>query len=238
MGLIIYIISAFVIVLTTLSLLSSLFPLQANASVVLPNQDEEEQEIFLTLYDNSTFMPLTSGEGNQVSVFVNYEVHDDSIAGQRINAVMEVFAPNGTLIKTSSYPDGFIAQSSGGVEGLETTLKDKSIQSVTANVRFTDAAKIQIISNNISANLDLKGQITTTTGTTGGGGQGGAEGEDEGTFEAEGEEATAEEMTPQPPSQGDGGTSENTDEDEEEDGVEAESEAEEETSLDIPSSFG
>jgi hypothetical protein len=234
MRLIIYIISAFVIVIATLSLLSSLFPLQANATVVLPNQDEE-QEIFLTLFENSTFMPLTSGEGNQVSVFVNYEVRDDSIAGQRINAVMEVFAPNGTLIKTSSYPDGFIAQSSGGVEGLETTLKDKSIQSVTANVRFTDAAKIQIISNNISANLDLKGQITTTTETTGGGGQGGA-GEDEGTFEAEGEEATAEEMTPQPPSQGDGGTSEDTDEDEE-DGVEAESEAEEETSLDIPS-FG
>jgi hypothetical protein len=235
--LITYIISAFVIVvITTLSLLS-LFPLQANASVVLPNQDEEEeQEIFLTLFENSTFMPLTSGEGNQVSVFVNYEVRDDSIAGQRINAVMEVFAPNGTLIKTSSYPDGFIAQSSGGVEGLETTLKDKSIQSVTANVRFTDAAKTQIISNNITANLDLKGQTTTTTETTGGEGQGA--GEDEGTFEAEGGgEATTEEMIPQPPSQGDGGTSEEDTDADEEDVDEAES-GEEATSLDIPSSFG
>jgi len=234
--LIIYIISAFVIVvITTLSLLS-LFPLQANASVVLSNQDEEEeQKIFLTLSENSTFMPLTSGEGNQVSVFVNYEVRDDSIAGQRINAVMEVFAPNGTLIKTSSYPDGFIAQSSGGVEGLETTLKDKSIQSVTANVRFTDAAKTQIISNNITANLDLKGQTTTTTETTGG--EEGA-GEDEGTFEAEGEEATTEEMIPQPPSQGDGGTSEEDTDADEEDVDEAESEGEEATSLDIPSSFG
>jgi hypothetical protein len=178
-------------------------------------------------------MPLTSGEGNQVSVFVNYEVRDDSIAGQRINAVMEVFAPNGTLIKTSSYLDGFIAQSSGGVEGLETTLKDKSIQSVTANVRFTDAAKIETISNNISASLDLKGQTTTTAGTTEGGGV-----EDEGTFGAEGEEATAEEMIPQPSSQGDEGTSEDTDEDEE-DSVEAESGGGgESTSLDIPSSFG
>jgi hypothetical protein len=235
--LITYIISAFVIVvITTLSLLS-LFPLQANASVVLPNQgEEEEQKIFLTLFENSTFMPLTSGEGNQVSVFVNYEVRDDSIAGQRINAVMEVFAPNGTLIKTSSYPNGFIAQSSGGVEGLETTLKDKSIQSVTANVRFTDAAKTQIISNNITASLDLKGQTTTTTETTGGEGQGA--GEDEGTFEAEGEEATTEEMIPQPPSQGDGGTSEEDTDADEEDVGEGESGGEEATSLDIPSSFG
>jgi hypothetical protein len=67
MQLTIFIISACIItVITTLSLLS-LFPLQGNASVVLPDQGEEEEEIFLTLYENSTLMPLTSGEGNQVS---------------------------------------------------------------------------------------------------------------------------------------------------------------------------
>jgi hypothetical protein len=47
---------------------------------------------------------------------------------------MEVYAPNGSLIRTSSYPNGFIVQSSGGVEGLETTIRDPTIQSVTAMI--------------------------------------------------------------------------------------------------------
>src|SRR5829696_10067894 len=81
------------------------------------------QEITLTLH-NSSFGSLSSGGGNQVSVFASYELNDDSIAGQTINAAMEVYTPNETLIRTSSYPNGFVAQSSGGVEGLETTIRD------------------------------------------------------------------------------------------------------------------
>ena len=45
------------------------------------------QEITLTLH-NSSFGSLSSGGGNQVSVFASYELNDDSIAGQTINAVM------------------------------------------------------------------------------------------------------------------------------------------------------
>jgi hypothetical protein len=66
------------------------------------------QKIILTLH-NSSFGSLTSGGENQVSVFVNYQLNDNSISGRSINAVMDVYAPNGTLIRTSSYPNGFIA---------------------------------------------------------------------------------------------------------------------------------
>ena len=90
------------------------------------------REVTLTLH-NSSFGSLTSGGGDQVSVFANYKLNDNSIAGQAINAVMEVYAPNGTLIRTSSYPDGFTALSQGGVEGLETTIRDPAVKSVTAN---------------------------------------------------------------------------------------------------------
>jgi hypothetical protein len=124
------------------------------------------QEITLTLH-NSSFGSLSSGSGNQVSVFASYELNDNSIAGQTINAVMEVYAPNGSLIRTSSYPDGFIAQSSGGVEGLETTIRDPTIQSVTANVTFRDLDKTAILSNDLKVNLDLDGGSTTSTATTG-----------------------------------------------------------------------
>src|ERR671910_869031 len=113
------------------------------------------QEVTLTLY-NSSFGSLTAGGGNQVSVFASYEINDDSIAGQTINAVMEVYAPNETLIRTSSYPEGFVAQSSGGVEGLETTIRDPILQSVTANVTFRNSDKTAVLSNDLRVNLNLE----------------------------------------------------------------------------------
>ena len=124
------------------------------------------QEITLTLY-NSSFGSLTSGGGNQVSVFANYKLNDDSIAGQTVNAVMEVYAPNGTLIRTSSYPEGFVAQSSGGVEGLETTIRDTTLQSVTANVTFRSADKTEPLSNSLRVNLNVseEGTAASTTET-------------------------------------------------------------------------
>jgi hypothetical protein len=122
------------------------------------------QEITLTLY-NSSFGSLTSGGGNQVSVFANYKLNDDSIAGQTVNAVMEVYAPNGTLIRTSSYPEGFVAQSSGGVEGLETTIRDTTLQSVTANVTFRSADKTEPLSNSLRVNLNV-GEEGTAASTT------------------------------------------------------------------------
>ncbi len=121
------------------------------------------QEIALTLH-NSSFGSLTSGAGNQVSIFANYELNDRSLAGQPINAVMDVYAPNGTLIKTSSYPDGFIAQGTGGIEGLETTISDPLVQSVAANVTFRNLDKTQMLSNSLSVNLNLSEEGAPTPG--------------------------------------------------------------------------
>jgi hypothetical protein len=120
------------------------------------------QEIILTLH-YSSFGSLTSGGGNQVSVFANYQLNDNSISGRSISAVMEVYAPNDTLIRTSSYPNGFIAQSSGGVEGLETTIRDPGVQSVVANVTFRDLNKTAILSNGLRVNLDLAAEGAALT---------------------------------------------------------------------------
>jgi hypothetical protein len=118
---------------------------------VFANQGEE---ITLTLH-NSSFGSLTSGGGNQVSVFAQYTLNDNSITGQTINAVMQVYAPNGTLIRTSSFPNGFVTQASGGIEGLETTIRDRTLQSVTANVTFRDISKSEILSNDLLVDLTL-----------------------------------------------------------------------------------
>ena len=134
----------------------------------IPVFADHGQEITLTLH-NSSYGSLTSGSGNQVSVFAQYALNDNSIAGQTINAVMEVYAPNGTLIRTSSFPDGFVAQGSGGIEGLETTIRDRTLQSVTANVTFRDLTKSEILSNDLLVDLTLaqEGGTPTTPGESG-----------------------------------------------------------------------
>src|SRR5215211_7540632 len=160
------------------------------------------QEITIKLH-NSSFGSLTSGGGNQISAFASYELNDNSIAGQTINAVMEVYAPNGTLIRTSSYPNGFVAQSSGGVEGLETTIKDPTLQSVTANVTFRNSDKTAVLSNDLRVNLNLGEEGTTAPAT-------GVEEESPG-LESESEQVPSPQQPDQESEEGDGAEQEEED---------------------------
>lgn len=112
---------------------------------------------------NSSFSPLTNTDANQIRVNIDYSVEDESLQNQVINAVMAVFAPNGTLLKTTSFPTGFTAQSDGGTETLRTTFQDKSLTSVTANVTLTDATKSRSISNVVTINLDLEETPTVSS---------------------------------------------------------------------------
>jgi hypothetical protein len=52
------------------------------------------------------------------------------------------------------------------VEGLETTIRDTTLQNVTANVTFTSADKTEALSNNLRVNLNL-GEEGTAASTTG-----------------------------------------------------------------------
>ena len=111
-----------------------------------------EQKAFLIL-DYVHFMPLQYA-GNQLIVILNYTTHDPSIIGQMINAVMRVYAPDGTLIKTSSFPSGFSANNSGTTR-LATTLTGYDIQNVKINVKLTNAAKKETISNELTTGVWL-----------------------------------------------------------------------------------
>ena len=114
---------------------------------------------------NSSFVPLTNTDANQIRVGVEYTIEDESIENEMINAVMKVYAPNGSLIRTTSIPSGFTAQGDGGVEVLKTTFLDKSIQSILANITFTDLTKKVPISNVIAVNLDLEEPPASTAVT-------------------------------------------------------------------------
>lgn len=116
---------------------------------------------------NSSFVPLTNTDANQVRVGIEYTIEDESIENEMINAVMKVYAPNGSLIRTTSIPSGFTAQGDGGVEILKTTFLDKSMQSILANITFTDSTKKVPVSNIITVNLDLEEPpASTATATT------------------------------------------------------------------------
>ncbi|MFN2434364.1 MAG: hypothetical protein ABR515_03215 [Nitrososphaeraceae archaeon] len=115
---------------------------------------------------NSSFVPLTNTDANQVRVGVEYTIEDESIENEKINAVMKVYAPNGSLIRTTSIPSGFTAQSNGNEEVLKTTFTDKLMQSILANVTFTDLTKRTPVSNVLTVNLDLEeAPVSASTAT-------------------------------------------------------------------------
>src|SRR6266487_400041 len=106
------------------------------------------------------FLPLTgNNQSNQVKVVVNYSVTDPSIINQNMNAIMRVYTPDRTLIRTSSFSNGFIINSTSGQTQLATTLTNNTVKNVKADVIFTDAEKNANFSNQLNVNLNLGQKI-------------------------------------------------------------------------------
>ena len=82
----------------------------------------DEKGITLTL-EKSSFAPLSTVHGNQLSVSVKYEVNDKSLANQKINGLMKIYSTNGILIHSTSFPAGFDAKKKGGEEELRLQLE-------------------------------------------------------------------------------------------------------------------
>ena len=108
----------------------------------------------------STFVPLTNTDANQVRVNVEYMLENEKMQNQIVSAVMEVYSHNGTLIRTST-ASGFAVQSEGGEQVLRTTIHDKSLQSVSIKIVFTDLTKKIPLSNAITDELKLEEGSTT-----------------------------------------------------------------------------
>ena len=72
--------------------------------------------------ENASYVQLNN-TASKLNVLVNYDVENKTLQDERINGVMKVYASNGTLVKYSSFPDGFLANETGVVE-FKTTLKE------------------------------------------------------------------------------------------------------------------
>ena len=68
---------------------------------------------------------------------------------------MKIYSANGTLIHSTSFPEGFEAKKKGGVEEIKTTIGDPTLDEVIANLTFTDLKKTETLSNTVTTKLVL-----------------------------------------------------------------------------------
>jgi len=115
---------------------------------------------------SATALPLVNSEGNQVKLLLNYSMGSDSLLGQKINAVMGIYDRiNGTLIKLSSFPDGFILNNTAGTIQLASTLTDPKTQNISSIVTLTNEEKTEKYSNEVRSDLDLAAVLPTSLPT-------------------------------------------------------------------------
>jgi hypothetical protein len=99
--------------------------------------------------------PLSNSPGNQVKLLLNYNVTESSLIDNPINAIMEVYAANQSLVRTSSLPHPLNLTHSEGTIQLATTLNDNNLKNITAIALLTDDEKAIPISNVLEARLNL-----------------------------------------------------------------------------------
>ena len=105
-------------------------------------------EISINL-NNTQYARLNDTGNYQIKVFVDYSVTDPTLIGQKINAVMKVYSSDGSLLKTTSYPAGFLVNKTGGTH-LLTNIPIPAAQNITTETVFTDLNKTNQLSNPIS----------------------------------------------------------------------------------------
>jgi hypothetical protein len=111
----------------------------------------------------ATALPLVNSEGTQVKLIINYSIGDESIVGQKINVQMGIYDRiNGTLIKLSSFPDGFILNNTAGTIQMASTLTDPMIQNISTIVTLTNEEKTEKYSNDVRSDLDFSAILPTS----------------------------------------------------------------------------
>jgi hypothetical protein len=111
------------------------------------------KEIILKFNNGQFFVPLGKNV-QQVRLTTTYTVSDPDIVDKQISGVMKVYTDNGTLIKTTSIPNGFKADKSG-FQQFVTTIPTSSVQSIKAIVTFTELNQSAPLSNSVSKSLIL-----------------------------------------------------------------------------------
>ncbi|MEJ7642250.1 MAG: hypothetical protein WKF36_08665 [Candidatus Nitrosocosmicus sp.] len=114
----------------------------------------QPQEKITISFDLVEFTTLTSSFEHQAKAIVAYQTLDPNLIGTKINGVMEISKPDGTLIKYSSFPNGFDITESGRLQ-FASLVDDPQIDTLKLDVHLTNLGKTKIISNPISTTVSL-----------------------------------------------------------------------------------
>ena len=103
------------------------------------------------------FLPSLSSlnQDNQVKVVLDYSPNTNisNFHESQLNAVMKVYSINGTLLKTSSFPNGFEYDLSKPIQLV--TMIGKNFNNIIAVTQITNFEKTQSLSNHVSVKLAL-----------------------------------------------------------------------------------
>ena len=141
------------LVIILVGAISTIVLYQAINDLTVMAQKDNDNDISISL-ENSSYVQSNS-TASKLNVLVNYDVENKTLRDEKINGVMKIYASNGTLVKYSSFPDGFLANKSGVVE-FKTTLKDPNLTDIAVNVTLYDIGKKNILSNTITSESSLQ----------------------------------------------------------------------------------
>ena len=123
---------------------------QAQRSV----DDNSSYPVIIKL-DSVSFAPLTNSEINQLKVDITYQTNDPKLVNTIMAGVMKVYTTEGTLVKTSSIPSGYILGQAGPMQ-FATSFEDQTIQDVKAEIAMTDTNHAEKISNTLTVESSLE----------------------------------------------------------------------------------
>ena len=103
--------------------------------------------------NSARFAPLTDSTVNQFKILVAYERNDPTLVNTPMAGFMIVYHSDGSLLKTSSIPKGYVVGQSGIVQ-FATSFSDQTIKYVRACVYMNDTQG-DVISNMLSVDESL-----------------------------------------------------------------------------------
>lgn len=139
-------------------MLKSDFEVHAQTEQEQQHQSEAEnsssEQVSIKL-DSVKFTSLDDSGNNQLKVDITYKTNDPKLVNTIMHGVMKVYTIDGILIKTSSIPSGYILGQAGPMH-FATTIEDKSIHHVKAEIAMTDSSKLVKISNTIEVDATFE----------------------------------------------------------------------------------
>lgn len=128
---------------------------QASNSPQVSSSSSPSNEVIIHL-NSVTFTPLDNNQANQLKVVVDYKTNDPALVNTPMTGTMKVYLSDGTLLKTSSIPKGFVLGQSGPIQ-FATSFVDKTIQDIKADVYLTNTLGTEKISNTVTTPASLVG---------------------------------------------------------------------------------